>query len=953
MERHRQRILHESQKSKPTPKQGDRGDDMFFSSFVSPPKPKTTPAPVNTGRVFSAPNAKRIRRNTVRSASSSGSDSPDALNDWEDIPETSRVAGPSQARLNGKHLYPPSSPDSKLQPRRRGEPIIIEDSGQDSPVKRAQPKARPKPNNQRIDSPPRTASFSRSGPSAPQTYGMKSSKVKTKAMRPAPFPLALTGSGAASKDSSACPIMVSDDGEMARDSQKEGFPMQLTPAKSSKSGVSLSGSISLGDDDDDDIAKKPAPFPMSEAQLADRSIIANGSSRDSPYNGFRPPTSEASSDNERPLSLSSSSSSKRILDSDAEGPRTKRRRRDREVLSVSLEKSLHRSVGRRTPSPPPSPPSKLCAFCDEPFPPKPSKYLQNILQSLLSKSWPAPRSSNPLGRDAPLAVSINLCTAHRAESATIPAGVEQGWPLKIDFDDVKRRVQSDRIRKKLNAILMDKVKGAHGGQRGIFWDAARRDVEVRGARVANSVQGQMQTFEETQPGYYGEKGFLVISSTLQAMFPSDEVDPGTTYPLEPPDFLRRVLLPEAAVLLIMEDRKIDRDDALMVLKASRAFGLAAFPVRDGEIDTGNASFNMTPSPMVVGTLGKGKGKQRADDDDQDERSTRRPVSPTLGKGKSKAASKVEIVLKSSSAWLLDDDNDDELEQVSPKAVKAKLSRKVTETELGMGTQRPKKKIMKDGASISQKKNVFDQSSSESEDGSTCIAMKDSSRRAQREVMKSTFSVGNGNGAKSKVTSPPAFKPGTRSSSKASVVIAPVTRMPSQKRNNDDLEKRQKVRGSRPTTFVADTDEEEDYLKPVTIPTSKPNREASMRRFVSGSSATKVVIKSKNANVLVRHPTAISAQRRDSPEIERSSGTGIKCSKFSEIVEGARNDEHLVISSPEERGERKDKKRYKDAGEDLSELRQMAVQDSSRTVSEEQVNKRIGYLSKLRAGRKKR
>lgn len=97
-----------------------------------------------------------------------------------------------------------------------------------------------------------------------------------------------------------------------------------------------------------------------------------------------------------------------------------------------------------------------------------------------------------------MAVSINLCTTHRAESATIPAGVKRGWPRKIDFVAVRERVERSKTQKLLRAVLEDKLKSGEG--RGVFWEAAKQDVERRGARAANSVQGQMETFEMTQPG---------------------------------------------------------------------------------------------------------------------------------------------------------------------------------------------------------------------------------------------------------------------------------------------------------------------------------------------------------------------------------------------------------------------------------------------------------------------
>lgn len=146
-------------------------------------------------------------------------------------------------------------------------------------------------------------------------------------------------------------------------------------------------------------------------------------------------------------------------------------------------------------SPPPSP-SRLCPFCDEPLPRKISTRLKTLIESLVDRSRAAPRPGNPLGRDAPLALSINVCAAHRAEAQTIPQGLKKGWPRKIDFKDLSERIKGRSIRKALEAI----VNSPASQRTSKFWIVACKDIRKRGARVANSVQGQMETFHLTQPG---------------------------------------------------------------------------------------------------------------------------------------------------------------------------------------------------------------------------------------------------------------------------------------------------------------------------------------------------------------------------------------------------------------------------------------------------------------------
>lgn len=63
-------------------------------------------------------------------------------------------------------------------------------------------------------------------------------------------------------------------------------------------------------------------------------------------------------------------------------------------------------------------------------------------------------------------------------------------------------------------------------------------------------------------------------------------------PMTPQDFIRRVLVPEAAVILIAQDRGLQRQDALRIRSESSAYGLAMFPEekRKWQPDTGGSQF---------------------------------------------------------------------------------------------------------------------------------------------------------------------------------------------------------------------------------------------------------------------------------------------------------------------------------------------------------------------------
>lgn len=122
---------------------------------------------------------------------------------------------------------------------------------------------------------------------------------------------------------------------------------------------------------------------------------------------------------------------------------------------------------------------------------------------------------------------------------------------------------------------------------------------------------------------YGEQGMVVIHRALQNMFPN--IPPSTCAPLEPSDFILRVLVPEAARILIAQDMGVGHKEAFEILLASRKYGLSKFPDRESAADfAGNASVvdvDAIPIPIgnsstkasgigIGGTSGKAKAKTK-------------------------------------------------------------------------------------------------------------------------------------------------------------------------------------------------------------------------------------------------------------------------------------------------------------------------------------------------------
>ncbi|CAE6455961.1 unnamed protein product [Rhizoctonia solani] len=219
----------------------------------------------------------------------------------------------------------------------------------------------------------------------------------------------------------------------------------------------------------------------------------------------------------------------------------------------------------------------LCPFCDEPFPDNPSPDLMQLLADLRKAAVSEPRLRNPNGLTAPLMTYINLCQMHRAESTYVEQGRRNHWPSVIDWDDVRERLMSSEVVKALRSIIDD----PHSSEFFVtFYNTIKRD----GALKAASIRAQLDTFELSHPGYYGEQGFLVFFDILNELFPN--LTPKESKPLTTRQFFMSVLVPEAAALLIEQDMDCTHEEALVILRESRQYGLAMFPDRGGFFGSG-------------------------------------------------------------------------------------------------------------------------------------------------------------------------------------------------------------------------------------------------------------------------------------------------------------------------------------------------------------------------------
>ncbi|CAE6418436.1 unnamed protein product [Rhizoctonia solani] len=219
----------------------------------------------------------------------------------------------------------------------------------------------------------------------------------------------------------------------------------------------------------------------------------------------------------------------------------------------------------------------LCPFCDEPFPDSPSPDLMQLLEDLKKIAVFEPRLRNPCGLTAPLMTYINLCQMHRAESTHVEQGRRNHWPSVIDWENVRERLKSLKVVKALRNII-DEPRSS--GFFVTFYNNIKRD----GALKAASIRAQLDTFELSHPGYYGEQGLLVFFDTLNELFPNLTAE--ESKPLTTRQFFMSVLVPEAAALLIEQDMDCTHEEALIILRESRQYGLAMFPDRGGFFGSG-------------------------------------------------------------------------------------------------------------------------------------------------------------------------------------------------------------------------------------------------------------------------------------------------------------------------------------------------------------------------------
>ncbi|GBC10959.2 hypothetical protein RIR_jg3899.t1 [Rhizophagus irregularis DAOM 181602=DAOM 197198] len=178
---------------------------------------------------------------------------------------------------------------------------------------------------------------------------------------------------------------------------------------------------------------------------------------------------------------------------------------------------------------------EICPYCDEKLPsPLPNK-LKDLFMNFQGKRLKAVEQ-------------FEFCHAHIGEMQIIPDGIKKGYPTVIDFNSIPKRIEN--FSTDLLDICKKKVKS-------FYRDNFMREYCDKGKNKINSPMSLMSRIESFQPGYYGPRDAIVIAETLRKLFIDTKIlTKSLTIPQTPMEYLQEVLIPEAAVRFIQEDKDI-------------------------------------------------------------------------------------------------------------------------------------------------------------------------------------------------------------------------------------------------------------------------------------------------------------------------------------------------------------------------------------------------------------
>ncbi|ORX51396.1 hypothetical protein BCR36DRAFT_288193 [Piromyces finnis] len=184
----------------------------------------------------------------------------------------------------------------------------------------------------------------------------------------------------------------------------------------------------------------------------------------------------------------------------------------------------------------------------------------------------------------PLIKQYEFCRLHQAKLVIIPEGIKKGYPLHIRFDLLKQRIYN------FKNDLFDII---YGKKKSYFRELSLNEYERLGINKARNFNSLINRFEKILVGYYGSKGFNIITKILQDMFfiviKTEKI---LTYelskPQEPFEYIQEVLVPECGIRLIAEDNHLNKEieedlkKAREIMRNSNDFGLVVHEDNDND-----------------------------------------------------------------------------------------------------------------------------------------------------------------------------------------------------------------------------------------------------------------------------------------------------------------------------------------------------------------------------------
>ncbi|KAJ7107371.1 hypothetical protein C8R44DRAFT_885387 [Mycena epipterygia] len=215
-------------------------------------------------------------------------------------------------------------------------------------------------------------------------------------------------------------------------------------------------------------------------------------------------------------------------------------------------------------------PTTICVYCDALLPRDPSPLLLSLYESALAQSYADVRNSNIQGLKTSINIRSRICYQHNFERVELVKARYEQWPSTIDFKVVETRLKTKKAQ--FDALINDSTPNGPR-QENVFWKRA-----LSLLNKSQGLAGDINNFDKTQIGYYGEQGLILMSTIFSRLLYITEE---STVPLKPLQFVALVLTPEAGVLLIMEDRPyLTREEAITTMRQSSAYGVHMFPDLD-------------------------------------------------------------------------------------------------------------------------------------------------------------------------------------------------------------------------------------------------------------------------------------------------------------------------------------------------------------------------------------